>query len=331
LAQTHLPGDAAEFVALWVISNWFQDALTILPCLVITGPAPDGRAVLHVLRDLCLKPVLLAGFRRSDLRALYYGCKTSLVSEPSLDKRSAELLSNLTDRNFRVAVGDSLMSYARSTAIYAGENPATHQIENAIHIHIPPGIAAPPAPYPSLRRMVERVRVELEEYHRKNSDHVLNWTWTSDGLSSETTAIATELGRCIVDAPELRQKLLALLKTEDKRRRSELSNTPDAVVLEATRTLCRDGREHAYSREIAAAANLLFEARGEVARLSPELAGHSLKRLGLPTHSLSKTGNGLTFDRATIEQIDQVCAARGMEDKPAETENLHGPQTTENN
>ena len=109
----------------------------------------------------------------------------------------------------------------------------------------------------------------------------------------------------------------------DKRRQSELSNTPDAVVLEATRALSRDGRKRAYTHEIAAAANLLFEARGEAARLSPELAGHSLKRLGLPTHELSQTGNGLTFDRATIAQIDQVCAARGMEDAPPEAENLH--------
>jgi hypothetical protein len=110
-----------------------------------------------------------------------------------------------------------------------------------------------------------------------------------------------------------------------------MSNTTEAVVIEATLALSRDGRKHAYTREIAAAANLLFEARGEAARLSPELAGHSLKRLGLPTHRLSQTGNGLTFDKATVAQIQQLAAMYMMEDTPAETENLHGSQATENN
>jgi hypothetical protein len=36
LAETHLPEDAAELVAFWTISTWFLDALTVLPCLVIT-------------------------------------------------------------------------------------------------------------------------------------------------------------------------------------------------------------------------------------------------------------------------------------------------------
>ncbi len=124
--------------------------------------------------------------------------------------------------------------------------------------------------------------------------------------------------------------LVALLKTQDKQRLSEMSDTTDAIVLEATRTLCRDGRENAYAREIAAAANQWLEARGETARLRPEHAGHRLKRLGLRTHPLSQAGHGLTFDRATIALMEQLCAVYGMEDPPAETENLHSPQTTDN-
>ena len=319
LAQTHLSKDSAEFVALWVISTWFQDALTILPCLVITGPAYDARGVLRVLHNFCWKPALLAGFRRSHLRALHYGCHTSLVSEPSLDRRTAELLGDLTDRNFRVADGDSLMCFSKSTAIYAGESPETHKIQNSIHIHITPTHAALPDPPEWLQKMIKRVPVHLGQYRDKNLSYVDNWTWFPSGLSSETKAIAVTLGKCIVNAPELRQKLVALLKTEDKRRRSERSNTRDAVVLEATRTLCRDGRKHAYAREIAAAANHLFETRGEAARLSPEKAGHSLKRLGLHTHELSPTGNGLTFDEATVAEIQRLAAEYGKEDTPAET------------
>jgi hypothetical protein len=104
-AQTHLPEDVAELVALWVISTWFQDALTVLPCMVITGPAHDAGSVLHVLSDFCCKAVLLAGFRRRDLGVLRGGYTTNLVSEPNLDKQAANFLGSLTDRRFQVVEG----------------------------------------------------------------------------------------------------------------------------------------------------------------------------------------------------------------------------------
>jgi hypothetical protein len=109
-----------------------------------------------------------------------------------------------------------------------------------------------------------------------------------------------------------------------------MSNSIEAIVLEATRTLSRDGREQAYAKEIAAEANRLMEARGETARLNPEKVGHRLKKLGLRTRSLSKIGNGLTFDKATLARIHQLAAMYMMEDRTAETENLHGSHTSAN-
>jgi hypothetical protein len=61
LAEIHLPEDAAELVAFWTISTWFLDALTVLPCLVITGPANEAMDVLHALSHFWLRSVRLAG------------------------------------------------------------------------------------------------------------------------------------------------------------------------------------------------------------------------------------------------------------------------------
>jgi hypothetical protein len=328
LVQAHLPEDAAELVAIWTLSTWFQEALAVFPCLVITGPAHDAGCVLHVLENFCQHAALLAGFGRSHLDVLRC-CRTNLISEPNLDKRTANLLSSLTDRKFLVVAGSSLACYSKSTAIYAGENPETHKIQNSIHIHIAPTNAEPSASTQWLHKMIERLPVHLDRYRDKNLRHVRHCTWAPSGLSSETAVIATALGGCIVDAPELRQKLVALLKTQDKQRLSEMSNTTEAIVVEATRALSRDGREHAYVREIAAEANRLLEARGETVRLSPEKVGHRLKSLGLRTRPLSQTGNGLTFDKATVAGIQQLAAVYMMEDTPAETENLHDSQATE--
>lgn len=334
LAQTHLPEDAAELAAFYVISTWFQDQLNVLPCLVLTGAAHDAMVVLRVLSTFCRKAKLLSGFRRSHLGVLRWGCMTNLVWEPNLDKRMAALLSNLTDRNFVVVERRSLISCAKSTAIYAGENPETHKIQNSIRIHIAPTNAGPPARPQWPQKTIERVTVHLDQYRDRNLNCVCQWTWFPSGLSAETAAIATALESCIVDAPELRQTLLALLKTQDQQRLSAMSNTTEAVVVEATLALSRDGREYAYAKEIAAAANRLREARGETARLRPENVGHQLKGLGLRTRRLSQTGNGLTFDKATVAQIQQLATVylmEVMEVAPAETENLNSSQTTEKN
>jgi hypothetical protein len=331
LKQTHLLVDAAELITFWAISTWFQDALAVLPCLAITGPAHDATEVLRILQGFCWRPLLVSDFRKGDLVTLRQSCRTVLISEPNLNTRSAALLGNLTSRGFRVVADGCATDFSMSRAIYLGEHPATQNILNSIHIHISPTNAAPTAPPQWLRKMIERIPVHLDQYRNKNLSHVHHRTCIPYGVSPQTAAIATPLGQGIVDAPELLHKLVALLKTQDQRRLNEMSSTREAVVVEATWAFIRDGRGHAYAREIAAKANRLRESRGETARLRAENVGHSLKSLGLPTHRISQTGNGLTFDRATVARIQQLTEMYMMEDTPAETENLPSSQTTETN
>lgn len=52
-------------------------------------------------------------------------------SELNLDKRTASLLSSLTDRKSLAVRGLNIARYSKSTAIYAGENPGTQRIPNS--------------------------------------------------------------------------------------------------------------------------------------------------------------------------------------------------------
>jgi hypothetical protein len=330
LAQTPLHEEDAELVAFWVVSTWFQDALTVLPCLVITGPAHYAGVVLHVLGDFCRGAKLIAGFRRSHLEVLRRSCQTNLVWEPNLDRRTADLLSSLTDPSFSVVEGGYLRCHSKSTAIYAGENPGAHKIQNSIHIHITPTKASPPARAQGLQEMTKHIPVHLGQYRETNIDHVRHWKWAPTDLLSETAAIATGLGSGIVDAPRLQTKVITLLKSRDKQLLSEMSDSPEAVVVEATLALSRDGRAQAYVREIAAEVNLRLETRGETVRLSPEKVGHRLKKVGLRTRPLSQIGNGLTFDKDTITLIQRLAALYMVEDMLEGDDNLHGPQTPDN-
>jgi hypothetical protein len=330
LAQTHLPVDAAEMIAFWVISTWFQDDLSIRPCLVITGPAHDAEAVLSILRNFCPRAALLAGLKRGDLGVLRWACQTNLVWEPNLDKRTAALVSSLTVRNCMVVGGGALNSCSKSTAIYAGEVPAIHKIQHSINVHITTTNAVPPAVPQHLHETIERLPVHLDQYHKKNLDHVHHWAFVPYGVPSETAAVVKALGSCIVDAPQLWTKLVAIVNTQGQQRRLETSDTTEAVVVKATLALSRDGREHAYVREIAAEVNRRLEARGETAKLSPEKIGHRLKNLGLRTRPLSQSGNGLMFDKVTVALIQQLAAVYVMEDMLDGADNLHSPQTAEN-
>ena len=329
LAKTTLSRDQAGLVTFWIMGSWFQEALSVRPCLLFTGRADVVDRVLHVLNNLCPHAARLAGIRRSHLGALQ-GFRTYLVSEPNLDRRTAELLSSLTDQNIVTVQGSAWGRFSKSTAVYAGENPETYKIQNSIPIHIAP-TNAPLAPSPKwLLAMMARVPVHLKQYRERNLDQVCKWTWEPSGLPSETAMIAEQLGRSIVDARGLRLKLVALLKTQDQQRLSDMSDTIEAIVLEAIRTLIRNGKDHAYAKDVAAAVNQLREARGETARVRPEQIGHLLKRLDLPTHRLSQFGNGLRFDKATLDQIQQLCAMYGLEDTPMGDENLHNSQAAEN-
>jgi hypothetical protein len=260
-------------------------------------------------------PVRIAGFRRRDLQSFGCGRRTALICEPHLNSRDAALLGNLTTSGFLLPVEGGADDYSMSRAIYTGENPMGHKLHNSIHIHISTsGMNAPAPVRPEwLTKTTERLPVHLEQYRNKYLAHVTARTYVPSGMSSEAAAVAGPLMRCLVDAEELREEVKTLLRAEDQWHLAEKSVTTEAVVLEATLALSQDGREQAYAREIAAEVNRLFEARNDPARLIPANVGHQLKKLGLRTRRLSHTGNGLTFNKATVAEIQRLSAVYGME------------------
>ena len=101
------------------------------------------------------------------------------------------------------------------------------------------------------------------------------------------------------------------------------------MVVEAALALSRDAREHAFTTEIGREANRLLELRGERQKLSPETVGRRLCKPGLRTRRLTLSGNGPTFDKVTVDLIQQLASMYVEEDLLMGAENLHGLQTTE--
>ena len=327
-AQTHLSDANIAVAAFWVISTWFQDALTVVPCLVITGPAHEATELLSVLHELCCASLLLAGFRRRDLQVVYG--RTLLISEPNLSNQNAALLGNLTNRGFMIVENGSYLYCHSSKAIYIGDDSKNKSIQHAIYIDVtPPLNAAKGIPHEGVDLSVKDLRAQLAKYRERNLVQVGRLEFTPTGVSRETGAIAKALGSCIVDSTDLQAALVSILAPRDRQQISERLDTDEALIVEAVLALSKGGADQLYAREIAVEVNRLIEVRGERSKLSPEKVGHRLRKLGLPTRRLSQNGNGLVLDKETMERLQTLSGMYVGEDLHAETEDLHSPQAIE--
>jgi hypothetical protein len=158
--------------AFWVISTWFQDALTVLPCLAIIGPAHEATELLRVLHGLCRGSLLLAGFRGGDLKDVY--CRTLLISEPNLNNQTAALLGNLTNRGFMIVDQRSYLYCNSSNAIYIGDDLTIKRIQHAIYINVTPALDAEEKNPPEwVQRNLECLRGLLTKYRENNLARVM--------------------------------------------------------------------------------------------------------------------------------------------------------------
>ena len=329
------PERVSRSLAYWTLACWFPDALSLAPALAIVGPAFEGDLVLRTLRDFCRNPLMMSGINAADLKKINWQIPPTLLSyQPNLTRQMAALLGCTTTRGYVVGGAGNYLDLYGAKGLYVGEEAPVGRIPRcSIQVSLQPTAACASQNASRLTSLeVQDLQNMLLQYRLKNLINVYHSDFVASELTSDNRAVANALGACIIDSPGLQSQLISLLAPVEDQRKADRANTIEAVVLEATLTLSRDGREFAYAHEIATSANTLLEARGETARLNPERVGHQLKGLGLPTCRLSGTGNGLRFDRTTVAQVQQLAAVYmvdAMEDVSVDTDNLHGLQTTE--
>jgi hypothetical protein len=328
--RTGLSDDEGELVAFWVLSTWFQRVLQVFPILAISGPAHEAISLLNVLHGLCDAPVLLASFKKGDLKDLHG--YTLLISEPHLDNRTAALLGNLTHRNFLLVEERSFLPSAGSKAVYLGEDSTIKKIQNwiPIHVHATVAIDYDAVVDQSWREGIDRVRNRILAYRTKSLSKVRPLEFNPRGLSGEARAIANALGSCIVESPHLQTQLVALLKPQARQQIADRSDGDEALVIGTALAFCRQDKGEVFVKEISAEVNRLLVARGETRQLSPEKVGHKLRKMGLFTRRLSQAGNGLILDQPTRKRIREAAAAYLEEDLVPKDENFHRPLREDN-
>jgi hypothetical protein len=322
---THLSDQVSALLAFWVISTWFQDALTLYPCLVLTGPPHEAMLVLQTLAALCHCPVRFGAFNNAILKNIRWAAHpTVFIYGPNLDKRMAALLGSSTRRGFLQSIGGYPVDLRGPKAIYVGDTHGMKSIPHSIHINVAaPSSVEPPAQFQLPEQTIKDLETQLLQYSEKNLEKVRRSALEVSGPCSETCSVAYSLGRCIVDAPELQAEVVALLTPHGQQQIADRSDSLEALVAGAALTLCHMGKDQMFVKEIAAEVNRVLEDRGWTLRLNPEKVGHKLKTIGLLTRKLSQIGNGLFLDGATKVRVHEVAASYRMKDSMADSENLH--------
>jgi hypothetical protein len=228
-----------------------------------------------------------------------------------------------------VVTGSALRCHAKSLAIYAGENPEIPRIQNAIHLHLAPTKWESIAQPQGLLNTRETLKAHLIDYSNRSLQRIKESAWEPSSLCSEAADVATALGRAIVGAPELQQKLASLLEIEDDKRLANLSNTFDSLVLDAILNLVHKDKVQFRAGEIAEEANRIAKERGERLTYTAEKVGHLLKKLGLYTRRLGKHGRGLVMDRAMVIRVHELARLSGSAGLEPSEENLHCPHCSE--
>jgi hypothetical protein len=309
---TLLSDQVSELLTYWALSTWFTDCLSLAPCLVITGSPNEGDLVLRTLRAFCRRPFLMAGVSNATLKGIDWDPRpTLLISEPNLAKRVGTLLDCSTRMGYMVGRAGEYRDYFGSKAIYLGEDLPIHSIPRfAVHINAASTPKRGPA-YP--RHLTDSItrsfQNRLVSYRLKSMVKVHNSDFDAVALSSDTRAIANALGACIVDAPDLQTELLSLLAPRAELLSGDRAESLEALAVEATLSLCHQGKTQMLVREIADEANRIHRSRGEKLQFSAEKVGHKLKKVGLYTRRLSSAGNGLLIDSSTRVLVHEVAAA----------------------
>jgi hypothetical protein len=177
---------------------------------------------------------------------------------------------------------------------------------------------------------VKDLRNQLLRYRCKNLVRVYNSDFDASLLTSDTRAIANALGACVIDSPGLQSQLISLLTPVESQRQADRSTCLEAVTLEATLNLAHTGKAQILVNEVASEVNRIAQAHGERLRYSAETIGHRLKKVGLVTRRLGKTGKGLVMDLATMTRVHELAATYGGVGLEQDENNLHCPLCIEN-
>jgi hypothetical protein len=307
--ETNLSREVNSLLTYWAISTWFTEVMPLAPNLTISGDRHIGDLLLRALNYVCRNALLLSGGSYSSLLKIQLQMKaTILIHQPDPTAKVVALIDCATRQGYLIPSLDGWIDLFGAKAIYVGANPNPDRMpECGLHIIASMGAYVKRAQGEQEFHIdLQRLQNRLYHYKLSHSNDVARSDFDTPSLHPRLRPIANALGSCIVGDAHLQTDLITLLSPSGTQQLADRAQTLEATCIEAILLLSRHDKQRVFVNEVAQEVNRLRKSRGETSDVSAEKVGHALKRAGLFTLRLSKDGNGLLLDFATLKLIREM-------------------------
>jgi hypothetical protein len=304
LRYSALPADHAFLLTCFVLSTHFVDCVDTAACVLLLGWASaEALGLLRVLDWVCRHPMLLtdAGLVLPDLLR-----PTRLICQANGSVQ--KLIPAWQFPGFGFSRGGSLRELSCATVIFVGgEEMKTLFADSCLWIPV-----APARRLVSFRdeqresAQIARLQNQLLSYRLQNHEKVRTSDFDVPEVDGSIRRLGRTLGACLVDAPDLRVRLVQELQEMDAATNRDQIKQIEAVLIEALLACCHERRSTVHVGEIAKLANTIFLQRGETLQLKPREVGAKMKGLGFNTTKIDSGGRGLYLLGENCRRIHEL-------------------------
>ena len=298
-----------------VFASWMSPVLPIAPILSIFAPAGSPKNLaLQMLGMLCRRPLRLAGFRRSDIPRVPTPLHpTLLLDEPDLRHEMQTLLQSSTHRGTGIISSHGIVDFYGPKIICSRKLPQGTALEtDALRIALIP-VAGQQPDKKAEAEIAEEFQSRFLSYFLRNSGGVQIPSFDVSQFSLPVQDLARAFGAAIVGDSELQQGVLPLLSVRDEEIRADRASAFDSIVLEAVLSFIHeDGWTKVRIDKLAEKVSAIYKGRGFDQEPSAESVGWAVKRLGIPSGRINRSGNGLTLNVSTCRLVHKLALSHGV-------------------
>ena len=300
-----------------IFASWMSPVLPIAPILLIFAPAGSPKnLVLQMLGMLCRRPLRLVGLRRGDIPRLPMPLQpTLLLDEPDLRPEMQTMLQSSTHPGTQIISSRGIAEFYGPKIICSRKLPQDTALEtDALRIALLP--VAGQQPFLDKRaeaEIAEEFQSRFLSYFLRNSSGVQIPSFDVSQFTLPVQDLARAFGAAIVGDGELQQKILPLLNVQDEEIRADRASAFDSIVLEAGLSFIhQSGWTKLRIDKLAEKVSAIYKGRGIDEEPSAERVGWAMKRLGIPSRRINRSGNGLTLNVSTCRLVHKLALSHGV-------------------
>jgi hypothetical protein len=308
--------NSALKLTFFFIAIHFSEYADCWPLVSVVAPDPTGSSLLlRMLACLCVSTLRIGEVSLNALLSLPPSQRpTLLIIDQLTSNKSLERALRIMSRpDSHFLHKGKLHDLSLPTLVCTAEPLRDRWILNqAIQVFLTANRSGK-VDSQSLSESAQQLQGKLYRYREINYTKVRDALFDVPEFASPMREIASWLGRCIVDDPELQRRLLIVFKPQDGDIRLRLTDSIEAVVIEAVLFLSHEvNRTQARVGEITTVANAILKGRGEILELDPRAVGDYLRALGLYSQRLGAAGRGIRFSNEIQQEIHEQAQTFGV-------------------